>query len=374
MDNDFIEVLRGGEDKLGKFVLPSDYTQKWDPRTTDMMYMAISCETDQPKIEAIIVFSLGAREHLLYENIQSISVGHKEKRLREITYKTVMSREDIENSLYVALVAGARSKYSRVSELLFFFVCALETSFSYVTLWIIHSRRLFPLQPLIHLYTTRFGMIYPQTTPSPSRPFYQVLQPDGEPVLAPFVMFQKRENVIAHGLRTLAQISELPLRKLEEIFDEDLDDVNNIDVVDGADGTGDDVAQHFDQFSESESEDDLRSDDDEYKLDRSELGKLEKMEKARAWQARPITRRSSANSPNWSPTSMDQLAKPIGANWGKGKSHKTKTEGRSPKPKSPLPKKPSRTLQSQSKRITRSMKNLSTEDNLSVSFNNLNLL
>lgn len=103
-------------------------------------------------------------------------------------------------------------------QLLFFFVCAVETQFKDVMLWVLLSRKKYPQQKLIKLYTSRYGLIYPKTTPSIIHPFYLVTHPDGSHENCPFVLFQKRELVVAHALRELAELRELPIRTLESEY------------------------------------------------------------------------------------------------------------------------------------------------------------
>ncbi len=104
-------------------------------------------------------------------------------------------------------------------QLLFFFVCSVETQFTDVMLWVLLSRKKFPQQKLIKLYTSRYGLIYPKTTPSIIHPFYLVTHPDGSHVNCPFVLFQKRELVVAHALRELTDLRELPIRILESEYE-----------------------------------------------------------------------------------------------------------------------------------------------------------
>jgi hypothetical protein len=357
MDDYFIDALRGERKSKSNVTLPHDHTKKWDPLKTDMMYMAISCEISNPTIEAIIVIRKGIRETLLSDNISSIAIGHKEKRKREITYETVLSRTDIEESLYISLICGARSKYSRLAELLFFLVCALETSFTHVTLWIIHSCKHFPLRPLINFYTSRFGMIYPNTTPSPSRPFYQVIDTSGSPLIKPFVMFQRRKNIVLHGLQTLSQISELPIRIVEKT--PPVSDTFNVTEKNGEEAVDEE------HLSESDiSTDDYGDEDEDFQEASSSVDELENVN---------ITKRTTRSS--------SKLCSPIQTSSAiaqQTKSPKQLSQPDSPQQNVKSPKykpKAHNTPLTQSQRITRSMTNSTSHvvDSLTIPLNKLNI-
>jgi len=162
-----------------------------------------------------VVIRIGYREKLLVENIACIEKGTK-VRGKQPTYEVVMSSEEIHRSLYFSCICGANSRYKPLSEILFYFVCAYETRFSDVLLWVLQSQKRYPQQSLVSLYSSRYGLIYPHPTPHTSRPFFRVTQPDGQTHYKPFVMFRKREDIVLHALRELAQVEALAVREVPE--------------------------------------------------------------------------------------------------------------------------------------------------------------
>lgn len=178
-------------------------------------------------------------------------------------------------------------------------------------LWIITSRKNHPLQPLISLYSSRFGLTYPFSKPSPSKPFFRVLHPSGVDIPAPFIMFQTRKHVVRHGLAELTKLDSLSLR----VFVPDEPDNGESD---GSGGKNDNKSttrtptrncklkdakveleeeEYEEEYEYSEEENEEEESDEEYYKD------LRETKDALYEPARRITRRTSQlNSPT-TPTS-----------------------------------------------------------------------
>lgn len=181
-------------------------------------------------------------------------------------------------------------------------------------------------------------------------------------------MFQRREEVIAHGLRQLAQVRELPLRIFAEgSFDADY---NTDDVEDNFDGDYEETAEYegnewieSDDEDEDESGDEEEEGDGEYRVNSAIAAKLNNVVRLR-----PMTRQSSLSSPPDQPLEFESLTE------------KPRRKAKdSPNPKSPLPKKPTSSVNTstttpQHKRITRSTTKLKEkEGSLNTAMNKLNI-
>lgn len=82
---------------------------------------------------------------------------------------------------------------------------------------IVTIRIRYPFQPLIKLYSSKYGLIYPTTRTHLTRPFYRVKHPSGGYDACPFILFNTREAVVQHALQQLSQISQLEERVIIEL-------------------------------------------------------------------------------------------------------------------------------------------------------------